>query len=90
MLWSILLILLILWLLVFVTGYTMSYAIHLLLFFAIFAMLIKIEDDCSNYCSWLTKKRYLKRHLISRFGYILHKLAVLPAEKESFTNCRER
>jgi hypothetical protein len=70
MLWSILLMLLILWLLRFISGYTMDYVIHILLFFAIVAMLIKIEDDCSNYGSWLTKKRYLKRHLISRSGKI--------------------
>ncbi len=62
MLWSILLILSILWLLGFVSGFTMDSIIHILLFFAIAAMLIKIEDDCSNYGSWLTKKRYLKRN----------------------------
>ena len=56
MLWTILLILLILWLLGFVSDYTMDYVIHIPLFFAIVAVLIQIEDDCSNYGSCLTKK----------------------------------
>jgi hypothetical protein len=71
MLWSILLILSVFWLLGIVSGYTMDDAIHILLLFAVVAMLLKIEDDYSNYGSWLTKKRYLKRHLISRFGKML-------------------
>jgi hypothetical protein len=68
MLWSILLILSVFWLLGIVSGYTMDGVIHILLLFAVVAMLIKIEDDYSNHGSWLTKKRYLKRHLISRSG----------------------
>jgi hypothetical protein len=82
-LWTILLILLILWLLGFVSSYTMDYVIHIPLFFAIVAMLIKIEDDCSNYGSCLTKKRYLKRHFISRSGKILPRRAILSEEKVS-------
>jgi hypothetical protein len=68
MLWSILLILSVFWLLGIVSGYTMDGVIHILLLFAVVAMLIKIEDDYSNHGSWLTKKRYLKGHLISRSG----------------------
>ncbi len=71
MLWSTVLILLVLWLLGFVSGYTMDYVIHLLLLFAIVAMLIKIEDDYSNYGSWLTKKRYLK--LFSGYSFWKYK-----------------
>lgn len=73
------------WLIGIVSGYTMDDVIHILLFFAIAAMLIKIEDDYSNYGSWLTKKRYLKKLLISRSGKILPKLATLSGEKVSQT-----
>lgn len=83
MLWSILLILLVLWLLGFVCGFAMDYVIHLLLLFAIVAMLIKIEDDYSNYGSWLTKKRYFKRHIISRSGKMLPKPGILSRGKVS-------
>ncbi len=41
MLWTILVILLILWLLGFVSGYTVDYFIHIPLFFAVIAMLIR-------------------------------------------------
>jgi hypothetical protein len=83
MLWTILLILLILWLLGLVSGFTVDSVIHIPLFFAIVAMLIKIEDDCSNYGSCLTTKRYLKRQLISRFGKILPRRTTLSGEKVS-------
>ena len=83
MLWVIVLILLIFWLLGLVGGYAMDYAIHILLLFAIFAMLIQIEDDCSNYGSCLTKKRYLKRYLINRSGKILPRRTILSGEKVS-------
>jgi hypothetical protein len=82
MLWTILLILLILWMLGFVSGYMMDSVIHIPLFFAIVAMLIKIEDDYSNYGSCLTQKRYLKWHSISRSGKILPRRAILSAERE--------
>ena len=49
MLWTIAVILITLWLLGLVTGYTMGYFIHIPLFFAIIAMLIQIEDDCGDY-----------------------------------------
>jgi hypothetical protein len=57
--------------------------IHILLFFAIIAILIQIEDDCNDYGSGHTKKRYLKRQLISRSRKILPKLAMLSGEKVS-------
>jgi hypothetical protein len=83
MLWAIAVVLVILWLLGLVSGYTMGYFIHIPLFFAILAMLIQIEDDCSDYGYGLTRKRYLKRQLISRSGMILPKLAIRSAEKVS-------
>ncbi len=83
MLWTIAVILIILWLLGLVTGDTMGYFIHVPLFFAIIAMLIQIEDDCSDYSSGHTRERYLKRQLISRSRKILPKLAILSGEKVS-------
>jgi hypothetical protein len=83
MLWTILVILLIFWLLGLVTGYTMGYFIHIPLVIAIIAMLIQIEDDCSDYGSGLTRKRYLKRQLVSRSRKILPQLAILSGEKVS-------
>jgi hypothetical protein len=83
MLWTICVILSILWLLGFVSGYTVDYYIHIPLFFAIIAMLIQIEDDCSDYGFGHTRKRYLKRQLISRSRMILPQLAILSGEKVS-------
>ena len=52
MLWNIsIIILLTFWLLGIVGGYTAVYFTHLPLFFAIIAILIKIEDECSGYGS---------------------------------------
>jgi hypothetical protein len=81
MLWTISLIFLILWLLGFVSGYTVDYFIHVPLFFAIIAMLIQIENDCSDHGSGHTRKMYLKRQLVNRSRKILPKLAVLSGEK---------
>jgi hypothetical protein len=83
MLWTIAVVLVILWLLGLVTGFAMGYFTHILLFIAIIAMLIQIEDDCSDYGSNHTRKRYLKRQLISRSRKILPKLAILSGEKVS-------
>ena len=83
MLWQIAVVMIILWMLGLVTGYTMGYFTHILLFIAIVAMLIQIEDDCSDYGSDGTRKRYLKRQLISRSRKILPKLAILSGEKVS-------
>jgi hypothetical protein len=83
MLWTISLILLILWLLGFVSGYTVDYFIHIPLFFAIIAMLIQIEDDCSDDDSGHMRKRYLERRVVGRSRKILPKLAMLSGEKIS-------
>jgi hypothetical protein len=81
MLWSIAVVLIMLWLLGLVNGYAIGYFIHIPLFFAIIVMLIKIEADCSDYGSGHTRKRYLKRQLVSGSGKILPELALLSAEK---------
>ncbi len=83
MLWTIAVVLIILWMLGLVSGYTMGNFIHILLVIAIIAMLIQIEDDCSDYDSDRTRKRYLKRQLVSRSRKILPKLAILSGEKVS-------
>jgi hypothetical protein len=83
MLWTIAVSLIILWVLGLVTGYTMGYFIHIPLFFAIIAMLIQVEDDCSDYGSGHTRKRYLERRVVSRSRKILPKLAILSGEKVS-------
>jgi hypothetical protein len=83
-LWTILLILLALWLLLgFVSGYMVDYFIHIPLFFAIIAILIQIEDDCSDYGSGRRRSRYLKRQLVRRSRKILPKLVALSGEKVS-------
>ena len=83
MLWMIAVVMIILWMLGLVTGFTMSNFAYILLFIAIVAMLVQIEDDCSNYGSDRKGKRYLKRQLISRSRKILPKLALLSGEKIS-------
>jgi hypothetical protein len=83
MLWGIAVVLIILWMLGLVTGFTISNFTHILLFIAIVAMLIQIEDDCSDYGSDRARKRYLKRQLITRSRKILPKLAILSGEKIS-------
>jgi hypothetical protein len=76
MLWGIAVALITLWMLGLVTGFTMGYFTHILLFIAIIAMLIQLEDDCSDYGYDYTGERYLKRRLISRSRKILPKLAI--------------
>ena len=83
MLWTIAVVLVILWMLGLASSYTTGNFIHSLLFFAIVAMLIQIEDDCSDYDSGRTRKRFLKRQLIYRTRKILPKLATISQEKGS-------
>jgi type III secretory pathway component EscV len=49
MLWTIAVALIIFWLLGLVGGYPMGNYIHIALVIAIIAMLVKMEDDCSDY-----------------------------------------
>jgi hypothetical protein len=77
MLWTIAVVLVITWVLGLVSSYTMGDFIHILLFIAIVAMLIQIEDDCSDYGSDYTRKKYLKRQLISRSRMSSPKFTIL-------------
>ena len=81
MLWTIAVVLIMLWTLGLVSGFTIGNFIHILLVIAITAMLIQVEDDCNDYGSGHKRKRYLKRQLVSRSGKILPTLAILSAEK---------
>jgi len=81
MLWSITVVLITLWTLGMVSGFTIGQFIHILLVIAITAMLIQIEDDCSDYSPGHTRKRYLKRRWAGRSRKILPKIAVLSGEK---------
>jgi hypothetical protein len=83
MLWTIAVLLTMLWLLGLVTGYGVGYFIHIPLFIAIIVMLIKIEVDCSDYGTGHREKRYLKGQLASGSIDILPEIATLSAEKIS-------
>jgi hypothetical protein len=83
MLWTIAVSLIVFWLLGLVSGYTMGNFIHIALVIAIIAILVQVEDDCSDYGSDYTRKRYLKRQLIIRSRKILLKLAIRSVEKVS-------
>jgi hypothetical protein len=89
MLWAILLFFLVLWMLGLVSGYAMDNIAHIPLFIAIVALLFQIEDECSNYGSGFTKKRYFKRQFIHRSERILPRPTPLSGEKDSkFINSR--
>jgi hypothetical protein len=83
MLWMISVSLVIFWLLGMVSGYTMGNFIHIALFFAIIAMLVQVEDDCSDDGSAHTMKRYLKRQLVNRSGKILPRLELVVVSGET-------
>jgi hypothetical protein len=83
MLWTIAVSLIVFCLLGLVSGYTMGNFIHIALVIAIIAILVQVEDDCSDYGSDYTRKRYLKRQLIIRSRKILLKLAIRSVEKVS-------
>ncbi len=81
--WTIAVSLIIFWLLGLVSGYTMGNFIHILLVIAIIAMLVQVEDDCSDFGPGRTRVRYSKRRVVSRSRKILPKLAILSGEKVS-------
>jgi hypothetical protein len=83
MLWTSAVILTILWLLGLVSGYPMGYFIHILLVIAIIAMLVQVEDDCSDFGPGRTRVRHLERREVGRSRKILPKLAILSGEKVS-------
>ena len=84
MLWTIALILISIWLLGLVTGFTMGNFIHVTLAIAILAISAQVEDDCSDFGPERTRVRCSKRRgIISRSGKILPKVAILSGEKVS-------
>lgn len=83
MLWTIAVLLVKFWLLGLVSGYEMGNFIHIALFFAIIAMLVQVEDDCSDFGPGRTRVGRSKRKVVSRSGMILRKSAVLSGEKVS-------
>jgi hypothetical protein len=70
-----------LWTLGLVSGFTIGNFIHILLVIAITAMLIQIEDNCSDYGSGHTRKKYLKRQFVSRSRKILPQFTIPSGEK---------
>ena len=83
MLWTIAVVLVILWMLGLGTGFTMGNFIHILLVIAIVAMLVQVEDDCNDFGPVWTRVRHSKRRVVSRSRRILPKLAMLSGEKVS-------
>ena len=81
MLWTVAVSLIIFWLLGMLSGYTMGNFIHIALVVAIIAMLVQVEDDCSDFGLGRTRARHSKRRGDSRSGMILPKLDMLSAEK---------
>jgi hypothetical protein len=78
--WTILVMLLILWLLGWPNGYSLGGVIHALPIIAIIFMLVQVEADCSDgSCGRRRLTRSKKRE--KRSGQALPKLAVLSAEK---------
>lgn len=83
MLWTIALMLTVLWLLGLVTGYAIGYFIHIPLFAAIIVILIKIEVDCSDYGSGHSRKKHVKGELVSGSQDVSPELDFLSSEKIS-------
>jgi hypothetical protein len=80
MLWTIAVVLIMLWMSGLVSGYSADPFIHILLAVAITVMLIQIEDDCSDYGSRRPRKGYMKRQLIRRSKKLLPALARVSGE----------
>jgi len=83
MLWTVAVIFSMLWLLGLAVVHTMGSFVHILLFLAIIAILIHIEDDCSNHVLDRTKKWYLKRQWVGVSGKNLPKPAMPSGDKVS-------
>jgi hypothetical protein len=66
MFWTIAVSLIIFWLVGLVSGYTMSNFIHIALVVAIIAMLVQVEDDCSDVGPGRTGVRDSERRVVSR------------------------
>ena len=83
MLWTIAVMFLILWLLGLLNGYSMGGVIHALPVIAIIAMLVQVEDECSDFGPGQARLRRSKRRVVNRSGQILPRLAMLSGEKVS-------
>jgi len=87
MLWTICVILSILWLLGLLSGYTMGNFIHILLVIAIIVLVVRESFRDEKYCSDLDpcRRRYrcLERRVVGRSRKILPQLAILSREKIS-------
>ena len=83
MVWTIVVMFLILWLLGLLNGYSMGGVIHALPVIAIIAMLVQVEDECSDFGPGQARLRRSKRRVVNRSGLILPKLAMLSGEKVS-------
>ena len=88
MLWTIAVVLVILWLLGLVSGYTVENYIHIAFVFAIIAMLVHVEEECHeeechNLGPGRTRMKHPKQRAFSGSRRILPKLATLSGEKVS-------
>ena len=87
MLWTICVILSILWLLGLLSGYPMGNFIHILLVIAIIVLVVRESFRDEQYCSDLDpcrrRCRCLERRVVSRSRKILPQLAILSGEKVS-------
>jgi hypothetical protein len=87
MLWTICVILSILWLLGLLNGYTMGNFIHILLAIAIILLVVRESFGDEKHCSDLDpcrrRYRFLERRVANRSGKILPQLAILSGEKIS-------
>ena len=87
-LWTIAVMFLILWLLGLLNGYSMGGVIHALPVIAIIAMLVQVEDECSDFGPGQARLRRSKRRVVNnRSGQILPKLEMLSGEKVSHFLC---
>ena len=86
MLWTIAVVLVILWLLGLVSGYTMGNFIHILLVIAIIVVLVRVMQGrkvVERFGPLPEKVRYLERRVVSRSRKILPKILIPSVEKVS-------
>ena len=86
MLWTICVILLILWLLGLVSGYTMGGVIHILLVIAIIVVLVRVIQGTKNIVAIWTlagEGEVFGKEVVSRSGKILPNLRIPSVEKVS-------
>jgi hypothetical protein len=67
-LWTIAVVLVILWFSGLLSGYTTNNYIHIAFVMAIIAMLLQVEDDCSDIACGRTRGGYSRRRVVSKEG----------------------